>query len=125
MIHRALLGSIERFMAVLIEHYAGEFPFWLMPVQIEILPVLEKHLDYAKSISEKLKELNYRVEIDFNDETLSKRIRNAELNKIPYILVVGDKEISSNTVAVRKRGRGDLGAYSLDKLINDLLQNEK
>ncbi|MGC9066997.1 MAG: threonine--tRNA ligase [Minisyncoccia bacterium] len=125
MIHRALLGSIERFMAVLIEHYAGDFPFWLAPVQIEILPVLDKHLAYAKSILKKLKDLDYRAEIDFSEETLSKRIRNAEINKIPYILVVGDKEIDNNTVAVRKRGKGDLGAYSLEKLIAGLQEEAK
>ncbi|MGB9763230.1 MAG: threonine--tRNA ligase [Minisyncoccia bacterium] len=125
MIHRALLGSIERFMAVLIEHYAGDFPFWLAPVQIEILPVLDKHLAYAKSILKKLKDLDYRAEIDFSEETLSKRIRNAEINKIPYILVVGDKEINNNTVAVRKRGKGDLGAYSLEKLIAGLQEEAK
>ena len=125
MIHRALLGSIERFMAVLIEHYAGDFPFWLAPVQIEILPVLDKHLAYAESILKKLKDLDYRAEIDFSEETLSKRIRNAEINKIPYILVVGDKEIDNNTVAVRKRGKGDLGAYSLEKLIAGLQEEAK
>jgi len=125
MIHRALLGSIERFMAVLIEHYAGDFPFWLAPVQIMVLPVLEKHALYAQNIVKELKDLNYRVDIDLSEETLSKRIRNAELNKIPYILVIGDREIVNNTISVRERGKGDLGAYSLDKFISELLQKEK
>lgn len=125
MIHRALLGSIERFMAVLIEHYAGDFPFWLAPVQIKILPVLEKHINYAQQILDVLNQKDYRVEIDKGEETLSKRIRNAELEKIPYILVVGDKEVSAQTVAVRQRGKGDLGAYSLDKFMNELLKQEK
>jgi threonyl-tRNA synthetase (EC 6.1.1.3)/Ser-tRNA(Thr) hydrolase (EC 3.1.1.-) len=125
MIHRALLGSIERFMAVLIEHYAGDFPFWLAPVQIMVLPVLEKHALYAQNIVKELKDLNYRVDIDLSEETLSKRIRNAELNKIPYILVIGDREMANNTISVRERGKGDLGAYSLDKFISELLQKGK
>jgi len=125
MIHRALLGSIERFMAVLIEHYAGDFPFWLAPVQIMVLPVLEKHALYAQNIVKELKSLNYRVDIDLSEETLSKRIRNAELNKIPYILVIGDREMANNTISVRERGKGDLGAYSLDKFISELLQKGK
>ncbi|NMB92369.1 MAG: threonine--tRNA ligase [Parcubacteria group bacterium] len=120
MIHRALLGSIERFMAVLIEHYKGDFPFWLAPVQIKILPVLEKHLDYAQKIKEELSHYDFRLEIDNSEETLSKRIRKAELEKIPYILVVGDKEQQNHSVAVRERGSGDLGNYSLQKLIEKL-----
>jgi len=118
MIHRALLGSIERFMAVLIEHYKGDFPFWLAPVQIKILPVLEKHSNYAKIIEKKLKEVHFRTEIDESEETLSKRIRKAELEKIPYIVVVGDKEEKDQLVAIRQRGKGDLGPMKLETFVS-------
>jgi len=94
-------------------------------VQIMVLPVLEKHALYAQNIVKELKDLNYRVDIDLSEETLSKRIRNAELNKIPYILVIGDREMANNTISVRERGKGDLGAYSLDKFISELLQKGK
>ncbi|MGC8651327.1 MAG: threonine--tRNA ligase [Minisyncoccia bacterium] len=124
MIHRALLGSIERFMAVLIEHYKGDFPLWLAPVQVKILPVLEKHLNYAQLIEKKLEENHIRVEIDGGEETLSKRIRKAELEKVPFILVLGDKELSSKAIAVRQRGKGDLGAMKLEELIKQLTTND-
>jgi len=117
MIHRALLGSIERFMAVLIEHYAGEFPFWLAPVQVEILPVLEKNTQYSQKIKQELENKALRVELNSSGETLSKRIREAEMQKIPYILVVGDKEEKNKKIAVRKRGKGDLGTMELEKFL--------
>jgi threonyl-tRNA synthetase len=117
MIHRALLGSIERFMAVLIEHYAGEFPFWLAPVQVEILPVLEKNTQYSQKIKQELENKGFRVELNSSDETLSKRIREAEMQKIPYILVVGEKEEKNKKIAVRKRGKGDLGTMELEKFL--------
>jgi len=115
MIHRALLGSIERFMAVLIEHYAGEFPFWLAPVQVEILPVLEKNTQASQKIKQELENKGFRVELNSSNETLSKRIREAEMQKIPYTLVVGDKEEKNKKIAVRKRGKGDLGTMELEK----------
>ena len=121
MIHRALLGSIERFMAVLIEHYKGDFPLWLAPIQIKVLPVKESHFDYAKDVYANLIQNNFRAEIDASEETLSKRIRNAELEKIPLILVVGGKEKQNKTVAVRKRGSGDLGAFSLEQFKKQFL----
>jgi len=121
MIHRALLGSIERFMAVLIEHYKGDFPLWLAPIQIKVLPVKESHFDYAKDVYANLIQNNFRAEIDDSEETLSKRIRNAELEKIPLILVVGGKEKQNKTVAVRKRGSGDLGAFSLEQFKKQFL----
>jgi len=120
MIHRALLGSIERFMAVLIEHYTGEFPFWLAPVQVQILPVLEKNLPYAKKIQKELEDKNWRAELNSSGETLSKRIREAEMQKIPYILVIGDKEEKNKTIAVRKRGKGDLGAMKLEEFVKEI-----
>jgi len=117
MIHRALLGSIERFMAVLIEHYAGEFPFWLAPVQVEILPVLEKNTQASQKIKQELENKGFRVELNSSNETLSKRIREAEMQKIPYILVVGEKEEKNKKIAVRKRGKGDLGTMELEKFL--------
>ena len=117
MIHRALLGSIERFMAVLIEHYAGEFPFWLAPVQVEILPVLEKNTQASQKIKQELENKGFRVELNSSNETLSKRIREAEMQKIPYTLVVGDKEEKNKKITVRKRGKGDLGTMELEKFL--------
>ncbi len=118
MLHRALFGSFERFIGLLIEHYAGAFPLWLAPVQIKILPVGESHRDYAKEVAEKLKD--YRVRIDDNNETIGKKIRNAEMEKIPYILVVGDVEKGNNTVSARQRGKIDLGEISIEELIKKL-----
>lgn len=101
MLHRALFGSFERFIGLLIEHYAGAFPAWLAPLQVKILPVSEKFEEYAKGIESKLAEKGFRVEVDLSDETLGKKIRNAEMMKIPYMLVVGEKEVNEGTVAVR------------------------
>lgn len=120
MIHRALLGSIERFMAVLIEHYAGEFPFWLAPVQLEILPVLEDNYQYALTVKNQLEAKGFRVTINNSENTLSKRIREAEMQKIPYLIVVGKKEEEQQTIAVRKRGQGDLGSQKLETFIESL-----
>lgn len=113
-IHRAILGSTERFLAILIEHYGGDFPLWLAPIQIAVIPVSEKHLSYAKKIAGDLK--NYRAEVSEQNETLGKKIRNAELQKIPYILVVGDKEITEQKVNVRSRKKGNLGALPVSEL---------
>jgi threonyl-tRNA synthetase len=118
MLHRALFGSFERFIGLLIEHYAGAFPFWLAPVQIKVLPVGESHREYAKEVAEKLKE--YRVKIDDNNETIGKKIRNAEMEKIPYILVVGDIEKEKGTVSARQRGKIDLGEISIEELIKKI-----
>src|SRR5437879_5966840 len=116
MIHRALFGSLERFMGILIEHYAGAFPVWLAPVQVRVIPVGEDHRDAARSLAEKLGE--FRVEVDDSDETVSKRIRNAEVEKIPYVVVWGDKE-SEESLAVRERG-GVQSTKSLEGLLEDL-----
>ena len=118
-IHRAILGSTERFMGILIEHTAGLFPFWLSPVQIKIIPVSEKHNEYAQKVAEQLN--TYRVEVASENETLGKKIRSSEMQKIPYLLIVGDKEIAEQTVAVRKHGKGDLGAMNIEDF-KDLLQ---
>jgi len=117
MIHRALLGSIERFLGVLLEHYAGALPLWLSPVQVSIIPVGSSHRKYAKDIAEKLKKEEVRAEANIQAETVSRKIREAEMQKIPYILVVGDKEMKNKTVRVRKRGKGDIGEITLKKFI--------
>jgi threonyl-tRNA synthetase len=111
-IHRALYGSFERFIGILIEHYGGAFPFWLAPVQLRIIPVGEDHRETAHSLEERLRD--YRVDIDERDETVGKRIRDAELEKIPYVIVYGDKE-SDDALAVRKRG-GEQSTLSLEGL---------
>ncbi|HPD19615.1 MAG TPA: threonine--tRNA ligase [Candidatus Pacearchaeota archaeon] len=113
MIHRALCGSLERFIGVLIEHYAGAFPFWISPVQIKILPVSDKFNKYAKEIKEELKD--FRVEVADQKETISKKIREGEIEKIPYLLIVGEKEKNNKNVSVRKRGKEDLGQMSMKK----------
>jgi threonyl-tRNA synthetase len=115
-IHRALLGSLERFMGILIEHYAGAFPLWLAPVQVRIIPVGEDHREAARALAEKLSD--FRVEVDDSDETVGKRIRNAEVEKIPYTIVYGDRE-SEEALAVRERG-GEQSTRSLDDLVQDL-----
>lgn len=125
MIHRAIFGSFERFIMILIEHFAGAFPLWLAPEQVRVIPVSEKYSDYANGVGLKLKESNIRVVIDDSPESLGKRIRNAEVMKVPYILVVGEKEASSNTVAVRKYQKGDLGSSSIEDFLTTLLENIK
>src|SRR5207302_1998149 len=108
MVHRALLGSVERFFGILIEHYAGAFPLWLAPVQVQICPVSEKVADYAKHIHETLKNHGLRVHLDDRNEKLPAKIRDAQLQKIPYMLVLGPKEAEAGTVSLRHRAEGDL-----------------
>jgi len=117
MIHRAILGSIERFIAVLLEHTAGALPFWLSPVQISILPIASRHLKYAQKIRDRIKDKEFRCEIDERDETLEKKIRDAEIQKIPYVLVVGDREIKAKKVALRSREKGDEGEIALESFL--------
>jgi threonyl-tRNA synthetase len=119
-IHRAPLGSHERFIGFLIEHFGGNFPTWLTPVQVKVLPITEKHLDYAKSVVEKLKESEIRVELDDRNERLQAKIRDAQLEKVAYMLIVGDKEIEAKAVAVRKRNGEDLGSKDLEDFIGEL-----
>ncbi len=114
MIHRVVLGSIERFIGVITEHFAGAFPLWLAPVQVKILPIADRHHDYAKEVCAKLEAMGLRVEVDERSEKIGYKIREAQLHKIPYMLLVGDKEIEDGTVSVRKRGEGDLGASKVD-----------
>jgi len=117
MVHRALLGSVERFFGILIEHYAGAFPLWLAPVQVEICPVSEKVAEYAKHVAETLKNHNLRVHLDDRNEKLPAKIRDAQLQKIPYMLVVGAKEAEAGTVSVRHRSKGDLGPKPLTEVV--------
>ena len=117
MIHRALFGSFERFIGIITEHFAGAFPTWLAPVQVRILPITDKQLDYAKEVADKLREENIRVEVDERQEKIGYKIREAQLQKIPYMLVVGDKEIEANAVGVRSRKDGDIGQLSQDEFI--------
>jgi threonyl-tRNA synthetase len=117
-IHRALLGSLERFIGILVEHYGGEFPFWLAPIQVGVLPVGSDHREAATALAARLREAGYRVEVDDRDETVGKRIRDAELEKIPFTIVYGDKE-SEASLAIRER-HGAQSTKSLDELLRDL-----
>jgi len=120
MLHRALFGSFERFIGLLIEHYAGAFPVWLSPVQAKILPVSEKFLDYAKKIEKELGDRGWRVELDETSWSVGKKIRNAELEKIPYMIIVGEKEKSVGNVSVRRRGEKDLGQMRLEDFLEKI-----
>jgi threonyl-tRNA synthetase len=120
MIHRALMGSLERFFGILIEHYAGSFPVWLTPVQVKILTIAERHADYAISISETLKKEEIRTELDIENEKIGYKIRNATLMKVPYLIIIGDKEVSENTVTVRKRSGENIGPFTVTELLGIL-----
>ena len=117
MVHRALFGSVERFFGVLIEHYAGAFPLWLAPVQVGLVPISERHLDYAKKVEAELKAAGLRVEVDDRNEKMNAKIRDFANQKTPYILVFGDKEEAANSVSVRTRGKGDQGSMPLAEFI--------
>jgi threonyl-tRNA synthetase len=116
MVHRALLGSLERFFGVLVEHYAGAFPLWLAPVQAVVIPVAERHQDYGRKVAEQLREKGVRVTVDDRSEKMGYKIREAQVQKIPYMLVVGDKEVEAGNVSVRHRQKGDLGVQAVDQL---------
>jgi threonyl-tRNA synthetase len=117
MIHRALLGSMERFMGVLIEHFAGAFPVWLAPVQVVLIPIADRHLPYALQVAERLKEAGVRVQVDDRGERMNAKIRDAQNQKVPYMLVVGDREVEAGAVAVRLRTEENLGAMSLEAFL--------
>ncbi len=121
MLHRAILGSLERFVGILIEHYGGKFPLWFSPVQAAILPVSDKFNDYTRSVEEALGNARMRVESDVSQEKLGYKIRKAQLKRIPYMLIVGEKEVQNRTVSVRHRDRGDLGVFSLDEILKIIL----
>ena len=118
MVHRALFGSFDRFIGIITEHFAGAFPTWLAPVQVRILPIADSHKEYAEKLKEKLEEYDIRVELDEREEKIGYKIRAAQLQKIPYMLIIGDKEVQANAVGVRSRKDGDIGAMSVEDFIN-------
>lgn len=124
MIHRALFGSIERFFGVLIEHYAGAFPLWLAPVQVAVLPITDRINEYAEKVSNMLKAAGFRVETNLRSEKIGAKIRDAQLQKVPYMLVLGDKELEDNKVAVRERKQGDIGVMSLEEFIGMIAEKK-
>jgi threonyl-tRNA synthetase len=117
MVHRALFGSVERFFGVLIEHYAGAFPLWLAPVQVGLVPISEKHIEYAKQVQARLQMAGLRVQLDDRNEKMNAKVRDLALQKVPYVLVLGDKEAAANAVSVRVRGIGDQGSTPLDAFL--------
>ena len=128
MIHRALLGSVERFLGVLLENYAGDLPLWLAPTQLMILPVSEKYQKEAKKIFSQFAAQGFRCQLNAKEETVSKRIREGELKKIPYLVVIGEKEIKNQTLTVRQRGKKELIEISFDQLqktMEALIQEKK
>ena len=125
MIHRVVYGSIERFIGILIENYAGAFPAWLSPEQVRIMPITDKFADYGKEVEDKLNKAGFRVHLDDRNEKVGYKIREAQVKKIPYMLIVGEKEVEAGTVAVRSRNGGDLGAMKLDDFIAKLAQEVK
>lgn len=122
MLHRALLGSVERFLGILIEHFAGKFPTWLNPVQVKILPISDKFNDYAEKIKKAYEEKGIRVEVDDRAEKIGLKIRQAQLNKIPYSLIVGEKEEANEEVSIRKRDEGEKGQKNYLEFMNELLK---
>jgi threonyl-tRNA synthetase len=116
MIHRALLGSMERFAGILIEHYGGRFPGWLAPIQAAVLPVSDPHLRYAREVAEDLEDLGVRVKVDDRSESVGRKIRDAELARIPLMLVVGEREEEAGRVSVRSHDQGDLGTKRVEKI---------
>ncbi|MEG1500597.1 MAG: threonine--tRNA ligase, partial [Clostridiales bacterium] len=120
MIHRVIFGSIERFIGILTEHYAGAFPLWLAPLQIKVLNITDNQQDYCRELLQKFAKAGLRAELDDRNEKIGYKIRAAQGEKVPYMLVIGDKEMESGQVAVRKRGEGDIGSRSLEQFISDL-----
>ena len=120
MLHRTVLGSIERFLGILIEQFAGAFPLWLAPVQVVILPIAERHIDYAREIKDVIFSEEIRVEINDENATLGAKIRKAEVEKVPYLAIIGDREMENRTLSIRKRKRGDIGSFTLDELLKNL-----
>lgn len=123
MIHRAILGSLERFMGTLIEHYGGAFPAWLAPTQVLLIPIRQEHQAYAAILNEKLKKRQVRVKVDQRNESLNKRIREGTVKKIPYLLIMGDQEVGTQQVAVRRYGQGDQGQILVDEFIKNILED--
>ena len=122
MIHRVVFGSIERFIGILTEHFAGAYPTWLAPVQVKMLPIADRHLDRIYEIKKQLEAAGIRVEVDDRSEKIGFKIRSAQLEKVPYMLIVGDKDVENNTVSVRSRKDGEKGAMSVESFIMDLVE---
>lgn len=120
MLHRTILGSLERFFGILIEHFAGAFPCWIAPVQVKILPVTEKAFNYCEELNSLLRSSDFRTDIDLRDEKLGKKIRDAQIEKIPYMVIIGDKEMENGTLSIRERSKGDLGTMSIDAFLETL-----
>jgi threonyl-tRNA synthetase len=125
MIHRALLGSLERFFGILVEHYAGAFPVWLAPVQVKLLPLVEKHHSFALELQKRLEDADIRVEVDLRNEKIGYKIREAQLEKVPYMLVIGDREAENGTVSVRSRKDGDIGSMQVEQFIERITREAK
>ena len=125
MLHRTILGSMERFMGILIENFAGAFPLWLAPVQVKLLPIADRHIKYGKDIIKKLTKYNIRVELDEVNDKIGAKIRKTEVEKIPYMLIFGDKELEEGLVSVRKRGKGDLGRIKIARFVENVLKEIK
>ncbi len=125
MLHAAIMGSIDRFLSILIEHTAGNFPLWLSPIQVKVIPVRENHNEYAKGVFELLKENNIRAELDDADSNLGGKVRDAKNNKIPYWIVIGDKEMEAKKVTLESRDAGQFGQISKEELLKKLLEEIK
>ena len=125
MLHRAAVGSIERFLGILIEEFMGDFPLWLAPVQARVLPISEKFVDYANKVKDELVAAGVRTEIDESNEKLGYKIRQCELQKVPYLLIVGEKEVTDNVISVRKRKDGDKGSMSVQAFIDMTADDRK
>ncbi|MFN3535399.1 MAG: His/Gly/Thr/Pro-type tRNA ligase C-terminal domain-containing protein, partial [Desulfatiglandales bacterium] len=120
MIHRVILGAIERFVAILIEHYGGAFPLWLAPVQVAVLTVADRHIPYAEEVIKLLSEKGFRVQPDFRNEKLGAKIREGEIQKIPYLLVIGDKEVEGRSVTPRQKGKATLPTIKLEEFVMNI-----
>jgi threonyl-tRNA synthetase len=125
MVHRALYGSVERFFGILLEHYAGAFPVWMAPVQATVLPITDRQMDYARQVAKQLQDAGVRVTVDDRSEKVNFKIREAQLQKVPYMLVVGDREAAGGTVAVRNRKHGDQGARPIEEFLEQILEQVK
>ena len=125
MIHRVVFGSIERFIGIITEHFAGAFPTWLAPVQVKVIPISEKHLGYAAKVKEALDAAGLRGEVDARNEKMGYKIREAQMQKVPYMFVVGDKEAEAGTVSLRSRKEGDQGSLSLDEAIGKIVEEDR
>ena len=122
-IHRVAFGSIERFIGIIIEHFAGKFPLWISPEQVRVLTINDKHADYAEGIVKLMSVKGIRVELDDRNEKIGYKIREAQLEKVPFMIIIGDKEVESETLSVRSRDKGDLGSAKVEGFIEELLKN--